>query len=189
MYMRTIILNYLSIDRFSTWLPLLAPPVPGQPSRNGRDAPPPPPPPYRTHGTTSDVPSRGKPPPPPSRTPAGPPPPPPPIRNGHTSISRSFVGESFKLTLNPHLQSHPPSHDHFNILCDCSSREDDVLSKFNLAVHWSHRASDGSIMCSETHTMAHFYFWALVLCHRYYIKTSTLCVIPVKKLKIFRFSY
>uniref|UniRef100_A0A8C8EUT4 WH2 domain-containing protein n=1 Tax=Oncorhynchus tshawytscha TaxID=74940 RepID=A0A8C8EUT4_ONCTS len=32
-------------------------------------------------------------PPPPSRTPAGPPPPPPPIRNGHTSISRSFVDD------------------------------------------------------------------------------------------------
>ncbi len=105
---------------------LLAPPVPGQPSRNGRDAPPPPPPPYRTHGTTSDVPSRGKPPPPPSRTPAGPPPPPPPIRNGHTSISRSFVGESFKPTLTPHL----PLHPHFIILR--SYREGDVFSKFKL---------------------------------------------------------
>ncbi|KAG7459567.1 hypothetical protein MATL_G00211970 [Megalops atlanticus] len=37
-------------------------------------------------------PYRAKPPPPPSRTPAGPPPP-PPIRNGHTSISKSFVDD------------------------------------------------------------------------------------------------
>lgn len=131
--MRNIILNDSSVGvclLVISWLfqrdffLLLAPPVPGQSSRNGRDAPPPPPPPYRTHGTTSDVPSRGKPPPPPSRTPAGPPPPPPPIRNGHTSISRSFVGESFKLTLTLHLSSHP----HFIILR--SYREGDVLSKF-----------------------------------------------------------
>lgn len=163
MYMRTIILNYLRIDCFSWHFQHdLAPPVPGQASRNGRDAPPPPPPPYRTHGTTSDVPSRGKPPPPPSRTPAGPPPPPPPIRNGHTSISRSFVGESFKLTLNPHLQSHPPSHDHFNILL--SSRVD-VLFKFNLAVHRSHRASDGSIMCSKT-------LWPIFIFEPWYCATD-----------------
>ncbi|XP_031689759.1 WAS/WASL-interacting protein family member 2 isoform X1 [Oncorhynchus kisutch] len=68
-----------------------APPPPGSSQRNGgRDAPPPPPP-YR--GSPSEPHSRGKPPPPPSRTPAGPPPPPPPIRNGHTSISRSFVDD------------------------------------------------------------------------------------------------
>uniref|UniRef100_A0A8C1YES5 WAS/WASL interacting protein family member 2 n=1 Tax=Cyprinus carpio TaxID=7962 RepID=A0A8C1YES5_CYPCA len=89
-----------------------APPVPGQPSRNGRDAPPPPPPPYRTHGTTSDVPSRGKPPPPPSRTPAGPPPPPPPIRNGHTSISRSFVDDfESKYSFHP-LDDFPPPEEY-----------------------------------------------------------------------------
>ncbi|XP_014059977.1 LOW QUALITY PROTEIN: WAS/WASL-interacting protein family member 2 [Salmo salar] len=68
-----------------------APPPPGPSQRNGgRDAPPPPPP-YR--GSPSEPHSRGKPPPPPSRTPAAPPPPPPPIRNGHTSISRSFVDD------------------------------------------------------------------------------------------------
>ncbi|CAB1341601.1 unnamed protein product, partial [Coregonus sp. 'balchen'] len=68
-----------------------APPPPGSTQRNsGRDAPPPPPP-YR--GSPSEPHSRGKPPPPPSRTPAGPPPPPPPIRNGHTSISRSFIDD------------------------------------------------------------------------------------------------
>ncbi|KAK7139421.1 hypothetical protein R3I93_016530 [Phoxinus phoxinus] len=89
-----------------------APPVPGQPSRNGRDAPPPPPPPYRTHGSTSDVPSRGKPPPPPSRTPAGPPPPPPPIRNGHTSISRSFVDDfESKYSFHP-LDDFPPPEEY-----------------------------------------------------------------------------
>uniref|UniRef100_A0A8C1MMX0 WAS/WASL interacting protein family, member 2b n=1 Tax=Cyprinus carpio TaxID=7962 RepID=A0A8C1MMX0_CYPCA len=89
-----------------------APPVPGQPSRNGRDAPPPPPPPYRTHGTASDVPSRGKPPPPPSRTPAGPPPPPPPIRNGHTSISRSFVDDfESKYSFHP-LDDFPPPEEY-----------------------------------------------------------------------------
>ncbi|XP_051519570.1 WAS/WASL-interacting protein family member 2-like isoform X2 [Myxocyprinus asiaticus] len=86
-----------------------APPVPGQPSRNGRDALPPPPP-YR--GSTSDVPSRGKPPPPPSRTPAGPPPPPPPIRNGHTSISRSFVDDfESKYSFHP-LDDFPPPEEY-----------------------------------------------------------------------------
>ncbi|XP_026145373.1 WAS/WASL-interacting protein family member 2-like [Carassius auratus] len=89
-----------------------APPVPGQPSRNGRDAPPPPPPPHRTHGTSSDVPSRGKPPPPPSRTPAGPPPPPPPIRNGQTSISRSFVDDfESKYSFHP-LDDFPPPEEY-----------------------------------------------------------------------------
>ncbi|XP_055076114.2 WAS/WASL-interacting protein family member 2b [Misgurnus anguillicaudatus] len=88
-----------------------APPVPGQPSRNGRDAPPPPPP-YRTHGSSSDGPSRGKPPPPPSRTPAGPPPPPPPIRNGHTSITRSFVDDfESKYSFHP-LDDFPPPEEY-----------------------------------------------------------------------------
>uniref|UniRef100_A0A671NCA2 WAS/WASL-interacting protein family member 2-like n=1 Tax=Sinocyclocheilus anshuiensis TaxID=1608454 RepID=A0A671NCA2_9TELE len=69
-----------------------APPVPGQPSRNGRDAPPLPPPPYRTH--------------------AGPPPPPPPLRNGHTSISRSFVDDfESKYSFHP-LDDFPPPEEY-----------------------------------------------------------------------------
>ncbi|KAA0710034.1 WAS/WASL-interacting protein family member 2 [Triplophysa tibetana] len=91
-----------------------APPVPGQLSRNGRDAPPLPPP-YRTHGSSTDSQSRGKPPPPPSRTPAGPPPPPPPIRNGHTSITRSFVDDfESKYSFHP-LDDFPPPEDYRHI--------------------------------------------------------------------------
>ncbi|XP_028840974.1 WAS/WASL-interacting protein family member 2b [Denticeps clupeoides] len=88
-----------------------APPVPGQTARNGREAPPPPPP-YRTQGSSTEAPSRGKPPPPPSRTPAGPPPPPPPIRNGHSSIPRSFVDDfESKYSFHP-LDDFPPPEEY-----------------------------------------------------------------------------
>ncbi|XP_072568557.1 WAS/WASL-interacting protein family member 2 isoform X2 [Paramormyrops kingsleyae] len=93
-----------------------APPVPPPVMRNGgRDAPPPPPP-YRMHGTaapTSTEPlTRGKPPPPPSRTPAGPPPPPPPIRNGHTSISKSFI-DDFESKYSFHsMEEFPPPEEY-----------------------------------------------------------------------------
>ncbi|KAF4100792.1 hypothetical protein G5714_018988 [Onychostoma macrolepis] len=51
-------------------------------------------------------------PPPPSRTPAGPPPPPPPIRNGHTSISRSFVDDfESKYSFHP-LDDFPPPEEY-----------------------------------------------------------------------------
>ncbi|XP_012991552.2 WAS/WASL-interacting protein family member 2b isoform X2 [Esox lucius] len=92
-----------------------APPPPGSTQRNGgRDAPPPPPPPFR--GSPSEPHSRGKPPPPPpSRTPAGPPPPPPPIRNGHNSISRSFVDDfESKYSFHPlHDFPAPEEYRHF----------------------------------------------------------------------------
>lgn len=73
--------------------------VPSSASRNGtRDAPPPPPPPARMQSGSSQnsYESRGRPPPPlsSSRQPSSHPPPPPPMRNGHTSASRAFTGES-----------------------------------------------------------------------------------------------
>nr|XP_040046853.1 WAS/WASL-interacting protein family member 2-like [Gasterosteus aculeatus aculeatus] len=91
-----------------------APPVPVQASSfrpGGRDAPPP----YRSHGSPSlcsDPPARGKPPPPPTRTPAGPPPPPPPLRNGHSSVPRSFVDDfESKYSFHP-LDDFPPPDEY-----------------------------------------------------------------------------
>ncbi|XP_034046219.1 WAS/WASL-interacting protein family member 2-like isoform X1 [Thalassophryne amazonica] len=92
-----------------------APPVPIQASSRPISREAPPPPPYRTHGSpslSSDPPARGKPPPPPSRSPGGPPPPPPPLRNGHSSIPRSFVDDfESKYSFHP-MDDFPPPDEY-----------------------------------------------------------------------------